>query len=411
MRRPRRREGSQIPVTELQNQAGPASLIGLVGGYLAGNPARKRAQAQREFEQKRETAGDQRAAQELANNTMEATDRHTAAVDMQTQLAAKNLAHAQEAKVIGAEPPYDPQNPNAWLAWAMKASHYYATSDPEYAKHLAEEARYGANPLGQEARATRDVAGAGLDKARTQQITQWKTRADYAFKQKMAELQATANGRAQIAGMNQAAAFARAQLSAGAAMARTQASQGGAMARAQMSEDERTLIAEMTALNVANGQDQARAYQTAKTQYDGQMKQWTQDQETGRAAAAGGRTPPSDYQQPAPTFNISMPSSQAPQNSIIVVPMPQPNGQVRMVPIVNRRPASGGGGAAPGAGGSAAAIIKASGVNATPAEAAKVSAALAKGIPPDAIIKALRTDHATAQPKPGATPPAGIGWL
>ena len=316
-----------MPVQELQNQAGPASLIGLVGGYLAGNPARKRAQAQREFEQKRETAADQRAAQELANNTLEATDRHTASVDTQTQLAAKNLAHAQEAKVIGAEPPYDPQNPNAWLGWAMKASHYYATSDPEYAKSLAEQVRYGANPLGQEARATRDVAGAGLDKARTQQILQWKTRADYAFKQKMQELQATANGRAQIAGMNQAAAYARAQLS-----------QGGAMARAQMSEQERTLIAEMTALNAANDHDMNRAFQTAKVQYEAQLKGWQDQQTAGAAAAAKGNDTSlyPQFGQPAPTFSPNISVSTGGGQPIIVM-LPNPAGGAP-IPVVSRPP-------------------------------------------------------------------------
>ncbi len=361
-----------MPVQELQNQTGAlGGILGLVGGFLAANPARK----QRQLENERASAADKRAAQELANNTQAATDQHQAAVDTQATLAAKQLAHDQEAKVIGAEPAYDTANPNAWMGWAMKASHYYAKSDPEYSRSLAEQVRYGANPVAQEARATHDVAGAGLDRARTQQILQWRTRADYAFKQKMAELQATRNGRAQIAEMNRAASFARAQMSAGAAMARTQASQGGAMARAQMSEDERTLIAEMSALNAANGQDQTRAFETAKLQYQGQLRQWTEDQQTGRAAATSGRTPPADYQQPAPTFNISMPSSQAPQNSIIVVPMPQPNGQVKMVPVVQRRPAAGGG-AAPGGGGSAKAISDA-------------KAAVSQGADPNAVRQRL----------------------
>jgi hypothetical protein len=392
------------PVQELQNQTGAlGGILGLVGGYLAGNPARKREQAQLEFEQKRETGADQRAAQELTNNTLEATDKHQAEVDKTTALAAKNLAHAQEAKVVGSEPSYDASNPNAWLSWAMKASHYYSTSDPEYSTKLAEQVRYGANPVAQEARATHDIAGAGLDKARTQQIVQWKVRADDAFQKKMQELQATTQGRLQVQQMQHAAAFARAALTHGGGGGGRGG--GGVSATAQYGAAERETIAEMTALNVANGRNQTEAYQTAKTNYDAQLKAWQDQQTQGQQDVTAGRTPPQQFGQAPPqfTFDISNPQQAPSQAQIIMIPVPSPNGGLpRMVPHVINRPAPKPAGG--GSGGSAKAISDAKAAVSQGADVNAVRQRLSSIVGAAAANAAL--PQAAAKPKPRPAVPA-----
>jgi hypothetical protein len=225
-------------------------------------------------------------------------------------------------QTLGPAPKYDPNNPGAYLTYATKAAAYYANqglAGTDTGKYWTSESQKLPQGYQQITAGQRNVAGAGLDKAKTQQITQWKVRADYLFQQKMKELNATIQGRAKIAQMNQAAAYARTQLS-----------QGGAMARAQMSQSSRETIAEMAAINAANGQDITHAFQTAKTQYEGQLRQWTTDQSTGAMTPAGG-TPPADYGQPAPVFNFTAPT---PTNNIILVP--NPNGGAP-IPVIQHK--------------------------------------------------------------------------
>jgi hypothetical protein len=317
-----------MPVTELENQGGIGSILGLVGGYLAGNPARKAAKEQQDYTRKRQSAEDDRAQKQLASNIQEETDRHKGFEDQQSLAQRETAANATIHQTLGPEPKYDPNNPGPYLAYATKAASYFRNqglAQTPTGKGWQDEANKIPQGYQQFTGGQKNVASAGLDKARTQQIVQWKQIADYKFAQKMKELQTTEQGRERAKAANQAAAYARAQLS-----------QGGANARAQMSEDERTMIAEMTALNAANGADANRAYQTARTQYEGQLRQWTTDQATGNEQTARGNAPPADYGQPAPTFNFSMPSSQPSAPTIILVP--GPNGQP--IPVVTRQSAT-----------------------------------------------------------------------
>ena len=339
-----------MPFQEVGDNAGAlGSIIGLVGGYLAGNPRRKREQEQQQYERGRNTQADQRAAQEVANQTLEASHRSTDWQTAQDQEKRRQAFIASLVTTIGPAPSDADvkKDPNA-------ASNYFArraaalAASPDTQADAAQSSNIAlalARGYQAETGGQKNVASAGLDEARTKQINEWKQRAAVAYQQKLDFLKHQQNGQQVIARMNEAAAYARTQLSS-----------GGAMARAQLSADERMTIAQMAALNAANGQDQQRAYQTAVQQHQTELKQWETDQVTGREAAKAGAKPPADFMQPAPQFNFSMPAQNAAQPIIIEVPVPQPDGTVKKVPHVIHVPPKG---AAPPPGGSKSAAAPA----------------------------------------------------
>jgi hypothetical protein len=318
-----------MPIQQLDNPNPLGSIIGMVGGYLAANPARKAAQKQREdqakqqtFENTRETNADTRANKELENNTLEATERKSTYEGEQTRAAQETAARATQDQTIGKAPQYDPDKPGPYIAYATKAANYYATqglAGTDTGKFWASEANklpqnYSSYTSGQQ-----HVAGAGLDKARAQYIKDWPARAKQTLQDKLKELSAVQGGKERIAASQQAAAFARAQL---------------AHSRSGTSSDERETIAEMAALNAANGADATRAFETAKLQYQGQLKGWEEAQKAGQTAIANDDTPPAGYGQPAPQFNFTMPQQGANAPTIIMVPVPQADGTTKQVPIV-----------------------------------------------------------------------------
>jgi hypothetical protein len=93
-----------MPVQELQNQQGGlGTVIGLVGGYLAGNPARKAKQAQQEIENKRNATNDAREAARdqdyhnevtanIAKTTADTADKTASTANTQLQNGAYTTA-------------------------------------------------------------------------------------------------------------------------------------------------------------------------------------------------------------------------------------------------------------------------------------------------------------------------------
>jgi hypothetical protein len=320
-----------VPIVQLDTPNPLGQAIGTAAGYLAANPARKAAKEQQQYERTRQSEADKRAAQELANNTLEETDRHAGVETAADQAKREAAATATMYQTLGQPPAYDPAHPEKAMDYAHKAANYYAVHDlanTDAGKYWADQ--FNGLTLGYQryTGGEKNVAGAGLDTARTKQIQNWRTIADVNFQHRMKELQATQNGHAQIAAANRAQAYALAQMR-----------EGAADARAQRSQDERMTIAEMTALNAANGQDMTRAYQTAVHDYDGQLKGWQNAQKQGATAVANDQTPPAGYGAAPPTFNFTMPQPGASSPTIVVVPMPQPDGTVKMVPqVVHGKP-------------------------------------------------------------------------
>ena len=324
-----------MPVVQLQDDTGAnlGAALGAVGGYFATKKARGEEQAR---QRSQEDAASQRAAQDMAIRAQEATIQKTTFDNTQDRLNREKTAEATMDQMLGKAPELDPSNPAPYITYATKAARYFAglgLAGSETGKFWTTESQRLPQGYQQFTGGQKNVAGAELDKARKNQILNWKTIADHQVQNEIKKLQASEQGRAQIATMNQAAAFARAQLAQSGANQRAELAQGGANQRAQMSEDERTLIAQMTALNAASGQNFAQAFQAAKTKYEGQLKAWQTDQTTGEKAQATGQQVPADYGQPAPQFNfsISMPSAQP-----TVIAVPGPNGQ--MIPVVTRNP-------------------------------------------------------------------------
>lgn len=75
-----------MPVTQLTDQGGIGNIIGMVGGYLLGNPARKAKKAQQDIENKRNAAGD-------ARSDKQAQDYHD---NITSEIATRNATGARE---------------------------------------------------------------------------------------------------------------------------------------------------------------------------------------------------------------------------------------------------------------------------------------------------------------------------
>lgn len=76
-----------MPVTQLQDSGGLGSIIGSVGGFLAANPERKQAKADREYKQKRDLATD-------ARTDATAKDTHD---NIQSEIASRTATATQNA--------------------------------------------------------------------------------------------------------------------------------------------------------------------------------------------------------------------------------------------------------------------------------------------------------------------------
>jgi len=110
-----------MPVQELQNQQGGlGTVIGLVGGYLAGNPARKAKQAQQEIENKRNATNDarldsearDRAAEIQSTITKNNFEQHNTETD-RIEAARQQALYEKYAKIVGAGPPKN-VSPQQW---------------------------------------------------------------------------------------------------------------------------------------------------------------------------------------------------------------------------------------------------------------------------------------------------------
>lgn len=75
-----------MPVTQLTDQGGIGNIVGMVGGYLLGNPARKAKKAQQDIENKRNAAGD-------ARSDKQAQDYHD---NITSEIATRNATGARE---------------------------------------------------------------------------------------------------------------------------------------------------------------------------------------------------------------------------------------------------------------------------------------------------------------------------
>lgn len=83
-----------MPVTQLQDQGGLGTLLGLAGGFLLGNPERKRKQAEREYQHTRDTAEDARRA---SADTRADTQARTYADNITSEIATRNAATTRTA--------------------------------------------------------------------------------------------------------------------------------------------------------------------------------------------------------------------------------------------------------------------------------------------------------------------------
>jgi hypothetical protein len=111
-----------MPVQELQNQAGLGSVLGMVGGYLAANPARKAKQAQQEIENKETAARDQDYHNEVTSQIAARTAQTKLEGDDAANTQLQNGAYAQASNLL-ASPPKG-QDPQAWAqsAWRRATS-------------------------------------------------------------------------------------------------------------------------------------------------------------------------------------------------------------------------------------------------------------------------------------------------
>ena len=110
-----------MPVQVLPDQQGGlGTVIGLVGGYLAGNPARKAKQAQQEIENKRNATNDarldsearDRAAEIQSTITKNNFEQHNTETD-RIEAARQQALYEKYAKIVGAGPPKN-VSPQQW---------------------------------------------------------------------------------------------------------------------------------------------------------------------------------------------------------------------------------------------------------------------------------------------------------
>lgn len=135
--------------------------------------------------------------------------------------------------------------------------------------------------------------------------------------QRHSEVMAQLQAKFKLANAAQQAAMARAELSA---RTRLQAS--------SMSNDERDYIATLTALNVANHQDENQAFQAAMAQYKSAASQWaTQEKQYNLGLGADPGAAPTPQQ-----YIVGAPAAGTP--SITTVQIVLPDGTVRNAPVV-----------------------------------------------------------------------------
>jgi hypothetical protein len=147
-------EGNPIPVVQLQDQGGLGTLIGMAGGYLLGNPARKAAQADRQ-QKLAQTAVENKRADAAAADThanimssiadRDATAKRTAANDTGTQLSQgafqKYMPMLSSPPTVDGKPLKGPALANALYAIRNKAFTEGMTNDKNIADFNAEIAR------------------------------------------------------------------------------------------------------------------------------------------------------------------------------------------------------------------------------------------------------------------------------
>jgi hypothetical protein len=285
-----------MPFEQVEGAANPiASLLGLAGGYLAGNPARKAAQAQQDYTRAEKSKEDQRADAELALQTQAATnltaqqnqetphDRYVAGV---RQNMSKPLAQG------GIGPAPDPMKspPEAIAAYALRGRQYALD-------HKLDPSDLGFGPgdlnalseLGVHTSTTdKNIAQtkvyptvAALNVARTQHIRDYAKNQAILLQSALAKISAQNDGRAKVAAIQSAGAYARTQMQQSGANARTQMQQSGANARAQESDETREAIANQAmqlkaadiVQNAATKSD-AQYYQNARAVFQQQQENW-----------------------------------------------------------------------------------------------------------------------------------------
>jgi hypothetical protein len=135
-----------MPVTQLTDQDGPAALIGMVGGYLAGNAGRKARKAQQDIENKRNAANDAQTARrdqdyhdEVQANIQkgQAETQHTADAD-----AYKNSQNGLYSSIL-AQLPNRPQNTTApqWIAHLQQQAQQQGLTDHDLQNDLYTKAQ------------------------------------------------------------------------------------------------------------------------------------------------------------------------------------------------------------------------------------------------------------------------------
>jgi hypothetical protein len=124
-----------VPVTQLTDQGGLGTLVGLAGGYLLGNPERKAKKAQQDIENKRNAANDARATardqdyhDEITANIKkgQAETQHTADTDVYNR--AQNGAYA----TLSAQLQNRPEGVTAqqWVAHVQQQTPSLGLTDP-----------------------------------------------------------------------------------------------------------------------------------------------------------------------------------------------------------------------------------------------------------------------------------------
>lgn len=135
-----------MPVTQLQDQGGIGTAIGLVGGYLLGNPARKAKQAQQDVENKRNAASDARAdsaAQDYHQNIQSEIATRTAAGKRDDENDANTKFQNGAYGTLSAMLRSKPQNVTAqqWVAHVQSQVPELKLTDPKLLGTLYSEAQ------------------------------------------------------------------------------------------------------------------------------------------------------------------------------------------------------------------------------------------------------------------------------
>lgn len=136
-----------MPVTQLQDQGGIGQAIGMVGGYLLGNPARKAKQAQQDIENQRNSASDKRAdaaaidthnriTSEIAKNT---SDTANTTAD-RTNKDFQQGAYAKLSGMLNSPPPQG-TTAQQWVTHIQSQVPTLGLTDPKLLTQLYGEAQ------------------------------------------------------------------------------------------------------------------------------------------------------------------------------------------------------------------------------------------------------------------------------